>query len=66
MKFKFGMSWEMYGTKEIEVPEEITTISAAEDYVKKNWDSIPLPETGNYIIDSDKPDFEVAEFVKDD
>ena len=65
-KVSFGMIWSVYGTQEVELPEDIDTSNESEikKYVESIWDDIPLPE-GEYISGSDVLDednsFEVEE-----
>lgn len=65
-KVSFGMIWSVYGTQEVELPEDIDTSNESEikKYVESTWDDIPLPE-GEYISGSDVLDedngFEVEE-----
>lgn len=44
----------VYGTQEVELPEDIDTSNESEikKYVESIWDDIPLPE-GEYISGSD-------------
>lgn len=59
-RFNFGMCWKVYGTQSIEVPADFT-YEQAEQYVKDHWNEIPLP-SGDYVEDSDEPDFEDSYF----
>ena len=53
----FAMSWTEYGIQSIEIPDDIDTsdIETVKEYIKDNWDDIPLPH-GNYISGSDELD----------
>ena len=59
MKVTFGMYWQVYGSKELEIPNSFRnkTDKEIQEFIMENWDTISLPE-GEYIPDSDKPDFE--------
>ncbi len=62
--FTFGMEWKMYGNQSVEVPADYTQ-EQAEGYVKEHWDEIALPSDGEYLTDSDVPDFEDSSFEED-
>lgn len=62
-KFYFGVYWTEYGTQTIDVPANFT-LKEAERYVKDHWDKIELPE-GDYVTDSDEPDFENSSFEEE-
>ena len=55
-RFKFGVSWQMHGTQWVEVPAGFT-IEEAIERVRDIWHEIELPR-GEYVPDSDQPDFE--------
>lgn len=55
-RVEFGMIWRMYGKQTLEVPDDITTIQQARDYLRAHWDEIPLPNDGDYDPDSDELD----------
>ena len=44
-KFKLPVTWEMYGTVEVEAE----SLDAAVDYFNENSDYIPLPEESHYV-----------------
>lgn len=52
---EFGMHWEVYGRQRIKLPDYVdsTDEDAVEEYIRDNWDNIPLPEKSEYIPDSD-------------
>lgn len=62
----FGMVWQMAGKQTISIPDDIdpNDQDAIRDYIKENWDSIPIPADGegDYISGSDELD-ETVEFV---
>jgi len=60
-KFYFGQYWQVYGTNSVEVPDDFSLDQAIE-YVKKNWDSVGLARSSDYVQDSDAPDFECCGF----
>ncbi len=62
--FRFGVAWSMFGYQTVRVPVDMTEEEAME-YVQANWDKIPLPE-GDYLQDSDEPDFTSAGFEPDE
>ena len=62
--FCYGVVWQCYGSQQIEVPIDYT-IEQAKEYVEYMWDGLPLPK-GEYLQDSDVPDFDGAEFIDRD
>lgn len=59
MKVPIGVIWQEYGTVEVDIPDEIEhNIENFIDYIKENWDRIPLPSSGTYISDSAEFDAE--------
>ncbi len=62
--FRFGVAWSMFGYQTVRVPADMTEEDAMK-YVRANWDKIPLPD-GDYLQDSDEPDFTCAEFESDE
>ncbi len=67
MKVKFGMYWTEYGIQEIELPEgyEKATKEDIIKYIDSIWDTIPLPQEHNYVLDSDNRDFKYFEIIQD-
>lgn len=63
--FTFGMEWKMYGNQSVEVSADFTQ-EQAEQYVRDNWSKIGLPNNGEYLTDSDVPDFECSDFKEDE
>ena len=63
--FKFGVTWQYYGTQAVEVPEDFTQ-EQAEQYVQEHWWEIDLPDNGEYVDNSDEPDFEDSSFISSD
>ena len=63
----FGVSYEMYGTVGMEIPDEYKNKSDKEiqKYINDHWDEAPLPE-GEYVPESDKPDFDNFEIEEDE
>ena len=61
--FHFGQLWQVYGTNSMEVPIDCT-LETAMDYVRENWGKVSLP-SGEYVQDSDEPDFEACYFEKE-
>ena len=61
----FGMTWQVSGTQKFEIPDDIDPMNgeAVSDYLLEHWSEIPIPETGEYIWDSDTLDevFEVRQ-----
>ena len=59
--FTFGVSWQMFGKTQTEVPAHFTEEEATE-YVREKWNEIVtkngLP-SGEYVLDSDAPCFDV-------
>ena len=51
----FGMSWQVSGTQQFEIPDGIDPMNeaAVSDYLLQHWSEIPIPEDGEYIGDSD-------------
>ena len=58
--FYFGVSWEMYEKASMEVPIDFS-IEDAMEYAQDNWHGVGLP-SGEYVQDSDEPDFESCGF----
>ena len=56
--FTFDMVWQVSGKQTVQVPDEISTVEEAQAWVKNNWADIPIPTDGEYIPNSDEPDFE--------
>ena len=54
----------MYGRQSVRVPKSFTE-EQAQKFVLEHWNELPLAE-GNYLEDSDEPDFEDAGFEEDD
>lgn len=52
------MIWMVTGQQSIDLPDGLdpNDIAAVRDYIKKNWDNIPLPTEGDYIPGSDELD----------
>lgn len=52
------MVWMVTGQQSIDLPDGLdpNDITAVRDYIKKNWDNIPLPTEGDYISGSDELD----------
>lgn len=52
------MVWMVTGQQSIDLPDGLdpNDIAAVRDYIKKNWDNIPLPTEGDYIPGSDELD----------
>ena len=46
MTVTFGMVWQVYGKVEIDIPDEYKGKSEKEiqNYIRDNWDKVPLPE----------------------
>ena len=65
MKVYFGMYYQVYGTVGFDVPDELkdATDEEIQGYIRKHWDEVPLP-SGDYVPDSDEPDFENFEVEK--
>lgn len=63
-KFTFGVVYQAYGDVTIDVPADLD-LEDAKEYVKDNWGGMPLPD-GEYILDSDEPDFSDAKFEDDE
>lgn len=59
--FKFGMTWQCYGTQVVEVPEDFTQ-EQSEQYVQEHLSEIDLPDNGEYVDFSEEPDFENSSF----
>ena len=59
MKVTFGMYWQVYGSKELEIPDSFRnkTDEEIQKFIMENWDDIALPK-GDYVPGSDEPDFE--------
>jgi len=62
-KARIGTFWQVYGSQVIELPDEITTRDEAIDWIRDNFDDIPLPE-GSYVTGSDELDEESIEFYE--
>lgn len=60
MIVNFGMYYQMYGRQKIEIPddENIKTVEDAAEYIKDNWNDIPLPTNANFVDGSDELDEE--------
>lgn len=54
----FSMVWMVAGQQSIDLPEGLdpNDITAVRNYIKENWDNIPLPTEGDYISGSDELD----------
>ena len=54
----FSMVWMVTGQQSIDLPDGLdpNDITAVRDYIKENWDNIPLPTEGDYISGSDELD----------
>lgn len=52
------MVWTVTGQQSIDLPDGLdpNDIAAVRDYIKKNWDNIPLPTESDYIPGSDELD----------
>ena len=52
------MVWMVTGQQSIDLPDGLdpNDIAAVRNYIKKNWDNIPLPTEGDYISGSDELD----------
>ena len=52
------MVWMVTGQQSIDLPDGLdpNDIAAVRDYIKENWDNIPLPTEGDYISGSDELD----------
>lgn len=59
--FVYDVIFKCWGTQSVEVPIDFTQ-EQAEQYVREHWDEMPIP-TGEYIPNSDEPDFENSEFT---
>ena len=57
-KYTFGVLWQMSGALTVDVPDEITTLEEARNWVKEHWGDMPIPTGGEYIPNSDTPDFD--------
>ena len=55
MLVSFGTFYEMYGRQTIEIPDDIDDI---EEYIQDNFEDIPLPTQGEYILGSAELDIE--------
>ena len=57
---KFGMAWTVYGSQEMELPDtvDVHDKEAVMEYLRENWDQIPIPE-GEYVPGSDSLDEDV-------
>ena len=64
---QFGMTWQMYGTQTIEIPDCIDPKDpdAVSSYLQEHWDEIPIPTEGEYICGSDTLDELVDVQVKE-
>ena len=60
--FTFGMAWQCYAKQSVEVPENFT-YKQAKQYVQEHWSEIKLPNNGEYVENSDEPDFENSHFI---
>lgn len=54
----FSMVWMVAGQQSIDLPDGLdpNDIIAVRNYIKENWDNIPLPTEGDYISGSDELD----------
>ena len=54
----FGMVWQVSGKQTINLPDDIDTTDeeAVKNYIKEQWDNIPLPTESDYIPESDEFD----------
>lgn len=52
------MVWMVAGQQSIDLPDGLdpNDITAVRNYIKENWDNIPLPTEGDYISGSDELD----------
>lgn len=52
------MVWMVAGQQSIDLPDGLdpNDIIAVRNYIKENWDNIPLPTEGDYISGSDELD----------
>ena len=59
----FGMVWQSFGVQSIDLPDDIdeNDKNAVIAYIKDHWAEIPLPDSGDYIADSDELDEEYIE-----
>ena len=66
MMVYFGVSYEVYGTVGMEIPDDYKNKSDEEiqAYIKEHWDEVPLPD-GDYVSESDKPDFDNFKIEED-
>ena len=67
MMVYFGVSYEVYGTVGMEIPDDYKNKSDEEiqAYIQEHWDEVPLPD-GDYVPESDKPDFDNFEIEEDE
>ena len=65
MKVSFGTFWEVYGTQIMNLPPEIKTKEEAVEYLRDNFEDIPLPTNGDYVLGSDELDEESVEIYED-
>jgi hypothetical protein len=63
-KVTFGMYYEVYGTVTIDVPDDINEDNV-EEYLRENWDDLPLPTGAEYVQCSDELDTENIQFEED-
>jgi len=63
MRVKSGIYWTVYGTQEVEIPDEYKDSSDEDiqEYIESIWDEISLPTDADYSPGSDEPDFEYFE-----
>ncbi len=59
-RVSFGMYWQCYGRQEIVLPDDIDPKDrdAVLDYIRSQWDQIPIPGDGEYVSCSDELDDE--------
>lgn len=54
----FSMVWMVAGQQSIDLPDGLdpNDIIAVRNYIKENWENIPIPTEGDYISGSDELD----------
>ena len=60
-KFTFGVVFQSYGRKTVNIPASIKTWKEAQEWVREHWNKISLPNDAEYVIGSYEPDFEECE-----
>ncbi len=55
-RITFGVTYQKYGYVTVELPREIKTETEALEFIKDNWDKVPLPEYAEYVPGSDELD----------